>query len=64
MSTDGIHKKPVVVESHLGDSIAIHRVGMQALCFDHRANDGAYTAAFLRRYQEIIETRDWATELA
>lgn len=64
MSTDGIHKKPVAMESPLGDSIAIHRVGMQALCFDHRANDGAYTAAFLRRYQEIIETRDWAAELA
>lgn len=63
MSTDGISKKPVVVESELGDSIAIHHMGFQALCFDHRANDGAYTAAFLRRYQEIIETRDWEAEL-
>jgi 2-oxoglutarate dehydrogenase E2 component (dihydrolipoamide succinyltransferase) len=31
--------------------------------WDHRANDGAYAAAFLNRLREIIETRDWSTEL-
>lgn len=44
---------------------AIHRVRMQALCFDHHSKRcAAYTTAFLRRYQEIIETHDWAAELA
>ncbi|MBT7030062.1 MAG: hypothetical protein HN970_04225, partial [Rhodospirillaceae bacterium] len=28
--------------------------------FDHRAIDGAYSAAFLRRLKDIIETREWA----
>ena len=46
------------------DGIAIHPVGNLAISFDHRANDGAYASAFLARVKEIIETRDWAAELA
>jgi 2-oxoglutarate dehydrogenase E2 component (dihydrolipoamide succinyltransferase) len=64
LSTDGVKKKPVVVELPDGsDSIAIHPVGILALTFDHRANDGAYASAFLAKCKEIIETRDWAQEL-
>ncbi len=60
LSTDGVRKKPVVIESAAGDAIAIRPVGVIAQSFDHRAFDGAYSAAFLRRVREIIETRDWA----
>jgi 2-oxoglutarate dehydrogenase E2 component (dihydrolipoamide succinyltransferase) len=63
LSTDGIRKRPVVVETPAGDAIAIHPVGILAMQWDHRANDGAYAAAFLNRLREVIETRDWATEL-
>jgi 2-oxoglutarate dehydrogenase E2 component (dihydrolipoamide succinyltransferase) len=63
LSTDGIRKRPVVVETPSGDAIAIHPVGILAMQWDHRANDGAYAAAFLNRLREIIETRDWSTEL-
>ena len=64
LSTDGVKKKPVVVELPDGsDSIAVHPVGMLALTFDHRANDGAYASAFLAKCREIIETRDWSQEL-
>jgi 2-oxoglutarate dehydrogenase E2 component (dihydrolipoamide succinyltransferase) len=59
LSTDGISKKPVVIESDSGDSIGIRPIGVLAQSFDHRAIDGAYSAAFLRRVKEIIETRDW-----
>ncbi len=31
--------------------------------FDHRAFDGAYSAAFLSRLKVVLETRDWASEL-
>jgi hypothetical protein len=31
---------------------------------DHRAFDGAYSAAFLSRLKDIIERRDWASEFA
>jgi len=64
LSTEGVKKRPVVVESDDGDSIAIHHTGILAQSFDHRAFDGAYSAAFLRHLKEIIETRDWEAELA
>ncbi len=64
LSTDGVKKRPVVVEMPDGtDGIAIHPVGNLVLSWDHRAFDGAYAAAFLRAVQEILETRDWAAEL-
>ncbi len=65
LSTDAVKRKPVVVEDDYGnESIAIHSVGVLALAWDHRAIDGAYAAAFMARIKEIIETRDWSTELA
>lgn len=64
MSTDGVKRKPVVADlAGGGEGIVIHPVGILALTFDHRANDGAYASAFLNRVREIIETRDWAGEL-
>jgi 2-oxoglutarate dehydrogenase E2 component (dihydrolipoamide succinyltransferase) len=64
LSTDGVKKRPVVVELPDGtDAIAIHPVGMLALTFDHRAFDGAYAAAFVSRVRQILETRDWSQEL-
>jgi 2-oxoglutarate dehydrogenase E2 component (dihydrolipoamide succinyltransferase) len=64
LSTDGVRRRPVVVEADDGtDAIAVHAVGMLGLSFDHRAFDGAYAAAFLARVREIIETRPWDVEL-
>jgi 2-oxoglutarate dehydrogenase E2 component (dihydrolipoamide succinyltransferase) len=64
LATDGVRKKPVVVELPNGDdAIAIHPVGNLVLSFDHRAIDGAYAAAFMAEVKEIIETRDWSAEL-
>ena len=63
LSTDGVRKKPVVIEGPQGDAIAIRPVGVLAQSFDHRAVDGAYSGAFLNRLREIIETRDWTAEI-
>jgi pyruvate dehydrogenase E2 component (dihydrolipoamide acetyltransferase) len=63
LSTDGVRKKPVVVESSEGDSIAIRPVGVLAQSFDHRAVDGAYSAAFLDRVRKILETSNWVVEV-
>jgi pyruvate/2-oxoglutarate dehydrogenase complex dihydrolipoamide acyltransferase (E2) component len=62
LSTDGVRKKPVVVETSEGDSIAIRPIGVLAQSFDHRAVDGAYSAAFLDRVRKIIETSNWVVE--
>lgn len=65
LSTDGIKRKPVVVEMADGsEAIAIHPVGNIALSWDHRAVDGAYAAAFVHRVKQVIETTDWTAELA
>jgi pyruvate dehydrogenase E2 component (dihydrolipoamide acetyltransferase) len=64
VSTDGVKKRPVVVELPDGsDAIVIHPVGTLAMSFDHRAFDGAYASAFLARCRDILETRDWSQEL-
>jgi pyruvate/2-oxoglutarate dehydrogenase complex dihydrolipoamide acyltransferase (E2) component len=61
LSIDGIHKRATVIESEAGDSIAIRPIGVLAQSFDHRAVDGAYSAAFLRALKGMIEARDWET---
>lgn len=64
LSTDAVKKKPVAIEVDGSDVVAIRPVGMLAQSFDHRAFDGAYSAAFLAKLKQVIETRDWASELA
>ena len=64
LSTDGVTRKPVVVELPDGtESIGIHSVGLVAMNFDHRAVDGAYVARFLARLAAILDDRDWTSEL-
>jgi len=64
LSTDAVRKRPAVVETPQGDFLAIRPVGMVAQSFDHRAFDGATSAAFLSRLKDILERRDWAAEFA
>lgn len=62
LSMDAVKKRPHVIESAEGDSIGIRPVGILAHSFDHRAIDGAYSAAYLQRLKAIIEDSDWDTE--
>ncbi len=64
LSTDAIKLKPAVVSTPQGDFLAARRIGMIGQSFDHRAFDGAYSAAFLSGLKRILEERDWAVELA
>ena len=59
---DAIQKRPVVVEENGADTIAIRPVGVLAHSFDHRAIDGAYSAAFLNKLKSVIELSDWNGE--
>ena len=64
LATDGIKPRPVAIPLPDGGyGIAVHPVGNLCLSFDHRAYDGAYASAFLAKVREILETRDWSTEL-
>ena len=62
LSTDGVRKKPVVLETSEGDAIAIRPIGILAQSFDHRAVDGAYSAAFLDRVRKLLENGHWLVE--
>ena len=59
LSTDGITKRPIVIEQDGEDLIAIRPIGILAQSFDHRAIDGSYSGAFMRRLKEIIEGKNW-----
>jgi 2-oxoglutarate dehydrogenase E2 component (dihydrolipoamide succinyltransferase) len=59
LSTDGITKRPVVIQQDGEDLIAIRPVGILAQSFDHRAIDGSYSGAFMRRVKEILEGKNW-----
>lgn len=62
LSMDAVKKRAQVIESAAGDAIAIRPVGILAHSFDHRAIDGAYSAAYLQALKSIIEDSDWSTQ--
>jgi pyruvate/2-oxoglutarate dehydrogenase complex dihydrolipoamide acyltransferase (E2) component len=62
LSTDAIRLKPAVVSTPEGDFLAPRMIGTVGQSFDHRAFDGAYSAAFLSRIKLLLETRNWAEE--
>ncbi len=64
LSADVIKLKPAVVSTAQGNFMAARMIGMVGQSFDHRAFDGAYSAAFLSMLKRIVEERDWADELA
>ena len=62
LSTDAIQLKPAVVSTPEGAFVAPRMMGMVGQSFDHRAFDGAYSAAFLSRLKQLLETRNWEDE--
>lgn len=59
LCTDGVRRQPVAV----GETIAIHSVGVIGLVYDHRAFDGSTAARFLMDIRDTLEKRDWAAEI-
>ena len=55
LTMEAITKRAVVLETPEGDVIAIRPVMNMVLAIDHRANDGAQAAAFLREVKEWLE---------
>jgi pyruvate dehydrogenase E2 component (dihydrolipoamide acetyltransferase) len=60
LSTDGVSKQ---VLADPAGTLRIAPLGHLCCAFDHRALDGAYAGAFVARVREIVETRDWVSEL-
>lgn len=58
LSTGIIKKKPVVIESPMGDSIAIRHMMFLSLSYDHRVVDGMLGGSFLRKIGDYLENFD------
>jgi pyruvate dehydrogenase E2 component (dihydrolipoamide acetyltransferase) len=59
LCTDGVKRRPVAV----GETIAIHPVGIIGMVYDHRAFDGSTASKFLLQLRDSLEQRNWAAEL-
>jgi 2-oxoglutarate dehydrogenase E2 component (dihydrolipoamide succinyltransferase) len=59
LGVGNISKKPVVLEVNGTDVIAIRRMGLLSLSFDHRLIDGATADIFMRDLKQTLET--WTT---
>ena len=58
LAIGAIKKKPAVLETELGDVIAIRQKMWLSLTYDHRIIDGALGGAFLKRLGDYIESFD------
>jgi len=55
LGVGGVKKRPVVIETEAGDSIAIRSMAYLSLTFDHRLIDGAVADQFMAMIRETIE---------
>ena len=53
-----IKKRPVVVETPEGDTIAVRHIMIASVTYDHRVIDGALGGKFLARFAEHLENFD------
>jgi 2-oxoglutarate dehydrogenase E2 component (dihydrolipoamide succinyltransferase) len=58
LAVGAIKKKPAVIETDMGDMIAIRQKMWLSLTYDHRIVDGALGGAFLKRLGDYIESFD------
>jgi len=56
LGVGGVHKRPWVMESEDGDSIAIRSICILTLTFDHRLIDGAIADQFMAHVKSVIES--------
>lgn len=62
LAVGAIQKRPVVIESPIGDSIGIRQMAILSLSYDHRVIDGALSGRFLKTVRDLIQKIDPETE--
>jgi len=58
LAIGAIKKRPVVIETEQGDSIAIRQMMYLSLSYDHRIVDGSIGASFLTALAKELESFD------
>ncbi|HEX6338644.1 MAG TPA: 2-oxoglutarate dehydrogenase, E2 component, dihydrolipoamide succinyltransferase [Jiangellaceae bacterium] len=64
LGTGAVVKRPVVVNTDLGETIAIRHMMYLALSYDHRLIDGADAARFLTAVKQRLEAGQFEADLA
>jgi 2-oxoglutarate dehydrogenase E2 component (dihydrolipoamide succinyltransferase) len=55
IATGAIKKKPIVIETEQGDSIAIRHMMFVSISYDHRIIDGGMGSRFLEAFVKTLE---------
>ena len=63
MAVGAIVKKPAVIETDMGDVIAIRHKMFCSLSYDHRVVDGSLGGMFLKRFSDYLEAFDPNTSI-
>jgi 2-oxoglutarate dehydrogenase E2 component (dihydrolipoamide succinyltransferase) len=63
MAVGAIVKKPAVIETDMGDVIAIRHKMFCSLSYDHRVVDGSLGGMFLKRFSDYLEEFDPNTSI-
>lgn len=63
LATGAIRKKPAVLETEYGDTIAIRHMMFMSLSYDHRIIDGYTGGSFLKKTADILEQFDHHRQL-
>lgn len=63
MGIGAIRKQPVVMETEMGDVIAIRHIMILSLAYDHRVVDGALAGMYIKKVKEILEAFNPNTEI-
>jgi len=63
MAVGAIVKKPAVIETNMGDVIAIRHKMFCSLSYDHRVVDGSLGGMFLKRFSDYLEAFDPNTSI-
>ena len=63
MAVGAIVKKPAVMETEIGDVIAIRHKMFCSLSYDHRVVDGSLGGMFLKRFSDYLEAFDPNTNI-
>jgi len=63
LAVGAIKKKPAVIETKLGDVIAIRHMMFLSLSYDHRVVDGALGGMFVKKIADYLENWDINREI-
>ncbi|HPE43067.1 MAG TPA: 2-oxo acid dehydrogenase subunit E2, partial [Bacteroidales bacterium] len=63
LAVGAIRKQAAVLETAMGDVIAVRHIMILSMAYDHRIVDGALAGMYLKRMKELLENFDPEREI-